>query len=750
MCSSDIYFSDSVIAENKTATIGTGDGISSSSQPSPGFQPAWLGVPGQVSMADIVRMGRSHGKASSLPIVSAETCDSPLNTVAPNSSHDNVKHPHVLAPLPAESNHDLHLSQDPTFKVSDIIHQPNIAASQHDSYGDWPLVEQPPDGSAPSVFESSVASEVHADPSNLDVDRANLHLNSQSDEILGTEEDFTVNVDHIGSGSLSSRQIMEDNLGGTSHFVNKSFKNMSSYQPHRHASEHQEEIGESSSIPNFSVSSVEDVSIVVSSATTSLQQLSLQEELVVPRAEDNLAVVIPNHLQVPTADCSHLSFGSFGSGINATFSGSFASKPLKSDLQEPSATEYDSSVGQTETRNTEYFGDEQLRSTSDGNLTHRTNAGSYDSTSSSQPEVMKQETPEATHGHSYTFPSSVPDYTFENSQQLNAALSYAQTNSHMPNLGPFSSVMQAYTNSLPGNLLASAVQPGRESDLPYSPFLATESMPTKYSNIGSSISGPTISMAEAVKPGSFSTPQPTPQTLPGTGIATGPGLPQHLTLHPYSQPTLPFANMIGYPFLPQSYAYMPPSFQQAYADNSTYHQSAAAVHSAGMKYTLPQYKNSVSVSSLPQSAAIASGYGGFGSSTNVPGSFPLNPSTTPASTTLGYDDLISSQYKDSNHFIPLQQNENSAVWVHGPGSRTMSAVPASTYYSLQGQNQQHGGFRQVQQPSQHYGALGYPNFYHSQTGVSQEHQQQNANDGTLGGSQGPPSKQSNQMWQHSY
>ena len=162
---------------------------------------------------------------------------------------------------------------------------------------------------------------------------------------------------------------------------------------------------------------------------------------------------------------------------------------------------------------------------------------------------------------------------------------------------------------------------------------------------------PVLFSVQALKTGSFSTPQPTPQTLPSTSVATGPALPQHLPpVHPYSQPGLPlghFANMIGYPFLPQSYTYMPSAYQQAFAGNSTYHQSLAAV--------LPQYKNSVSVSSLPQSAAIASGYGAFGSSTSIPGNFSLNPPTAAAGTTIGYDDVINSQYKDGNHLISLQQ-----------------------------------------------------------------------------------------------
>ncbi|KAF8408966.1 hypothetical protein HHK36_005036 [Tetracentron sinense] len=755
-----IYCSDSVTPENKTQTIGTGDDISSSSQPSPGFQPAWLGVPGQVSMADIVKMGRTLGKASRTPVVSTETSYLLHNEVTPNSSQHYVKH--TPAPLLSESHHDLPSSQDPASKLSEIIHEPGIATSQHVSHDEWTLVEQAPAHSGSSVLQPSAASNVYAAPSNLHVDRAHLHLNSQSDEVQVTEAVDTVEnhiMDHIGFASASSRQMQEGNSGVSSHFDTNSFENISSYQPHRDAFEHLEGIGGGSqlSIPNNSVSSVEDdVSIAVSSVAANLQHLSLQkEDLGAPPAEDNPAVVIPNHLQVSAADCSHLSFGSFGSGISATFSGSFASKPFKSNFEDASLAAADaSSVEHLDTRSPEYFGDEQLRSTSDGNVVHGTisDSGSYDSSSSSQLEVMKQDTPEAPNGHQYNFPSSVPGYAFENTQQLNTAFSYAQTNSQMQNHAPFASVMEVYTNSLPSNFLPSSVQPVRESDIQYSPFLATQSMPTKYSNTVSSISSPTISMPEAVKPSGFSTPQPTPHTLPGTSIATGPALPHHLALHPYSQPTLPghFANMISYPFLPHSYAYMPSAFQQAYAGNSTYHQSPTAVHSAGIKYTLPQYKNSVSASSLPQSAAIASGYGGFGSSTNIPGSFPLNPSATSASTTIGYDDIISSQYKEANHLLPLQQNESSALWLHGPSSRTMSAVPAGTYYSFQGQNQQHGGLRQAQQPSQHYGALGYPNFYHSQAAVSQEHQQQNPSEGTLSGSQGPPSKQSHQIWQQSY
>lgn len=79
----------------------------------------------------------------------------------------------------------------------------------------------------------------------------------------------------------------------------------------------------------------------------------------------------------------------------------------------------------------------------------------------------------------------------------------------------------------------------------------------------------------------------------------------------------------------------------------------------------------------------------------------------------------------------------------------MSGHPANTYYNYQGQNQQPAGFRQGQQPSQNYGNVGYPNFYHSQTGIALD-QQQNPRDGSMGGSQGQPKQSQQQLWQNSY
>ncbi|GAB4827278.1 hypothetical protein Ancab_034167 [Ancistrocladus abbreviatus] len=698
--------------ESKALIIDINEGISSSRPPS-GFQPAQCGVPGKVSMADIVKMGKPHGKAPSNPY----------------PSQQSGNHHHVVVAPPAAGSHDLCSSENYATMVSERNCELGVARGQHISPDDdWPLDEQPLAATVSSVTEPSINSGPHSDPSNLYYNMTNQQLNPQLDDVRFAE-DASLDIPHadvVGAAPGSNRKIQEDYPVGTTVLDDDLYKNMSSYQVHQHGYDRQE---------------VGDGGASVSSVATNFQQLSLsKEDEDSPSEAGSPAVKIPDHLQVQSADCCHLSFGSFGSGMSAPFCGPFTTRPVKSDLEEACAGTDALSVGHSDTRNHDYYDDEHIRSTSGGNIAHRlaASAGSYDMPSVPQTNALKREAPdELAQGNQYSFPSSAPNYSFEKTHQL-SLLAHSQTTSQMQNLP----ILTTYPNSLANTLLASSVQSVREAELSYSAFPITQSMPTKYSSTISSISGPTISMTEAMKTGNLSS-QPT-QTLPGSSISGGTTVPQHLPVHPYSQPSLPlghFANMISYPFMPQSYAYVPSAFQQTFAGNNTYHQSLAAL--------LPQYKNSISVSSLPQSAAAASGYGAFGSSTGIPGNFPLNPPTAPAGTSIGYDDVLSSQYKDGNQMLSLQQNESLPLWVQGPGSRTMSAVPGSTYYSFQGQSQQSAGFRQTHQPSQHYGNLGYPNFYHSQSGLSVEHQQQISRDSTLGSSQGQP-KLSQQLWQNSY
>lgn len=99
--------------------------------------------------------------------------------------------------------------------------------------------------------------------------------------------------------------------------------------------------------------SVEEVGVSVSSVTRNLQQLSVEkDDRRLPSEGCTPSVVIPDHLQVQNADCSHLSFGSFGSGMTAAYSsGTVKSVPVETNLLEEPHTEANiSSVGHLETR----------------------------------------------------------------------------------------------------------------------------------------------------------------------------------------------------------------------------------------------------------------------------------------------------------------------------------------------------------------------------------------------------------------
>jgi hypothetical protein len=92
--------------------------------------------------------------------------------------------------------------------------------------------------------------------------------------------------------------------------------------------------------------------------------------------------------------------------------------------------------------------------------------------------------------------------------------------------------------------------------------------------------------------------------------------------------------------------------------NGLFHQGAAAAPNSGIKYSVPQYKTNVPLASLPQPASLLSNYmGGYGTANGLPGNFALNQSTPSATTSLGFDGSMPSQYKEGNHYVSLQQQQ---------------------------------------------------------------------------------------------
>ncbi|CAA6665346.1 unnamed protein product [Spirodela intermedia] len=710
---------DYVAMENVECSAVMAETISS--QYSSGVQRAWPGMSGQRTLADIVKMGRPLVKTSGVPFASAESYTACYQWFRPK----------VLLP---ESYH-----MDPFSNGSMIVQEPSSSVGSYASHDDWPLVHPSSARNGSSHLEAHDTSAVYTDQStslHLHADDVSLHCNVQQENLHSFEGNINANnlaEDSLRTASASERQIGIDSSAEETVLDHDSFRDMNSYQSHGQRFESHEVSGENAG---------------VSLTASALQRLNL----------DSPGVIFPNNLQIANADCSHLSFGSFGSGVGASFPESFSSLESTGILEVPSEKSETTSLDHSDARNSEYNGSEQLRSGLKENDDSRpsTNDESFEM-SSLRPDGIRTSSSAATEGLQYSFEPSVSGYTLSDTTEANSA-SYAsvQENSQMQNISPFSGIMEAYTSSSPSNLLASAGQPSREFDLAYSNLLATQSMPTKYSMSASSMTMPSVSMLEKMLSinvnkiyilppmpatklteklsiwlflirdfcsysDSHSGREPSPHNLPSTSIPAGSQAPQQVPVQAYSQPTLPlghFANIVGYPFLhPQSYTYLPSAFQQAYPSSSTY-----------SKYALPQqYKAaSAGISNLPPSAAPSSFRGGFGG----------------------------SQYKEASHYLPLQQNESSAMWLHGGGggSRTMPAVPGRSYYSFQGQGQD-GGLRQSQQqpplPPPYRATAGYQNLYHAQMGLGQEQRQGVADGGSMNPLRGPSSQATaSQLWQH--
>ncbi|XP_035844219.1 uncharacterized protein LOC110929078 [Helianthus annuus] len=117
----------------------------------------------------------------------------------------------------------------------------------------------------------------------------NQYINSCTEETPAEDEHvFEEHTENV----VSSRNTHEDTSGSASLHDNDLYHEIQAF-------EHNE---------------VEEGDALASLVSTNMQQLNIQEERQFDEPEEDIpSVVIPNHLQVQTADCSHLSFRSFSS-----------------------------------------------------------------------------------------------------------------------------------------------------------------------------------------------------------------------------------------------------------------------------------------------------------------------------------------------------------------------------------------------------------------------------------------------------
>ncbi|PIA30081.1 hypothetical protein AQUCO_05700057v1 [Aquilegia coerulea] len=405
-----------------------------------------------------------------------------------------------------------------------------------------------------------------------------------------------------------------------------------------------------------------------------------------PSSLSNLHTRIANlHLgsQSDDVQAPPISFGSYRP---------FASKPSITDFKEIPLSGSASSDGQLITRSL---------------VSSTTENGAVERSSSLYSQL------DAAPGHHYTY---CPDSTLERGTLLNAAQAYSQ---------------QTYSNLLPTNLWASArIQPSSDPE-----YMSTKKLQS-LATLSSIHSLPTISIPERVNRGVF--PMSELNLQPSSGnYADADSLSSRTNAYSDSQQRVNpgvfsiselnqqanlssgnFADAVGYSYSHGTNAYIPSASQQrAMANNYTY-QSPAAIGDTGRMHTLSQLRNSVPVSSLPHSAAIGSGYGGFGSSADISEILKLNPNAMPTHTAIDdFYSLTSQHNNNGSSFGPVSQNGGSVRRVSEPGLRTMPSLSAQQYQNSQGPNTQlRWELQQVQEYLQKYGE-GYPNLRHSQIGT---------------------------------
>ncbi|XP_051210520.1 uncharacterized protein [Lolium perenne] len=679
---------DSVKGGNSVETISASgnlaDAKSTSFQP-PQVQHGWGGVPGRPSLADIVKKGIPQAKSGGRTAANKAGMPAVGGSVVANASNSNTV-------LPSE--------------------------------GDSVRADKLPNGTI----------QVHPVPpgQGSDVPEA---IAAASTNVI-TPRSFTPEVNEDVTGNLEqTKEMSANNTGGLTSSVpfSPSDKDLSfnsdliettdGYLPDKHSFEHSQNV---------------DSNGDMSTTAYQLEHLTIHEESRPKASEDNPAVIIPGHLQVSNADFAHLTFGSFVSG---TLDASCPIISASNDMEVTSPSD-NHSGDQSEVRIREFENKET--STANEYIVSAPNSNTENPNITpvqQQSEVGRADLLDVTNNAEYNLSSS--DYATSNAVQPDSSTqTYLQENRQMQNISPLSNFMHG---SMPNGLLPPAMPPFRELDPAFSMLLTNPPLATMiHGATPSAVSNSTVSSQpqENANPGGLSNPQ-LAHSQGSTSVAPGPPLPHHL--HPYAQGALPlgYASMFGYPSLPQSYAYLPPAaFQQPYMSNGLFHQGAAAAPNSGIKYSVPQYKTNVPLASLPQPASLLSNYmGGYGTANGLPGNFALNQSTPSATTSLGFDGSMPSQYKEGNHYVSLQQqqqSENTAMWMHGAGSRGMLPLAANTMYGYQGQQGHQGSFRQGQLPSQYGAALGQ-----SQQGLGPEHR--NPSDSNLSAA-----AQANQMWPSNY
>lgn len=456
-----------------------------------------------------------------------------------------------------------------------------------------------------------------------------------------------------------------------------------------------------------------------SSAKLEDQTAKLKEKLEELNVRDDQYVIIPNHLQVPEADRTGISFGSFVAGFATNVSSSFANDECDNnyiDLPEASqeaeerneehpsrqskAASFVPSEG-CSNHPKEYYSHSsedyshhlQTSTSAIENISSSTDDGpsNLSPTAGSLPKPFKQELVAAS-GSQFSLLQNAMNYTnMESMTQFIQNNPYEPADPHQQDVSHLPSFPQAHD---PSSFYTRFLIPGLEGDTRFSPLVSSTSG-SNYNGNHPLLSGQSgVSSQEA----GFSM---VPSTTDPAHVMQKSGTIQ-ARIPPQQQPMLVFPQSAGvntcqfpsnylpyHQYLSTLYApptvhgftgnpgYSPRHSESNYnlAAGSSYPQSAAAV-----KYSLSQHKPGT-VSGNTLHGAFPMGYGSY----NTPAGYAASPAATGGSGS-SFDDIAGPQFKETNLYLPSQQAEGSRLWIQSP-ARDLSGMQTSSYYNRPAQAQ---------------------------------------------------------------
>ncbi|XP_010524628.1 PREDICTED: GBF-interacting protein 1-like [Tarenaya hassleriana] len=457
---------------------------------------------------------------------------------------------------------------------------------------------------------------------------------------------------------------------------------------------------DSSAVPAEPIEKVSVKEVLPSAETTS----KLQKQLEGLHMQQRQHVIIPNHILVPEAERTKLSFGSFDAGfslLSNTVPGpenEKSSTPLSEISHDAEGSLEEDTFSNQNASATEKEGDSQDDLAGDGVISADSGAEHNDSNQESTLESENNQNSSDNFGIGVLPPalgSHLPQFEHTDPQARDAFSV------------PSFVVQQPFD---PASYYAQFYRSSSDRDGRVSPFVSP-GVTTKFNgNVTVLPPHSSQSLQEGGNNLVMSTASQTPLVTQAAGLMQN-SIPVAQQPLPVFRP--PSMHMSHYPqnYLPYGHYfspfYVPPPAVPQFLSNGAFGQQPqasgvypapppGASNSMGGKYSLPQYKTGTNAGSMH------SGYGPYGS---FPAGYAPSSAASAGHSTAN-EDHNTSQLKDTNGYTTgQQQSDVLPVWI--TGGRDVSNLPANAFYNLQ----QHQGQHMTYAPTQ-AGHVTFPGMYH--------------------------------------